>query len=111
MFSCDIELPEQVASEYKKLSEEIDFNRDVKPILSDKCFLCHGPDAGTRKAGMRFDTEFGLYEKNLKGNFPVKPGNLNNSEAISRILSDDLNYIMPPPDSHLSLNANEKPSW
>ena len=106
--SCNFELPEQVEAEYRKLSAEIDFNRDVKPILSDKCFLCHGPDAGTRKAGMRFDTEFGLYEKNLKGNFPVKPGNLNKSEAINRIISDDPNYIMPPIDSHLSLNANEK---
>jgi hypothetical protein len=108
MFSCDIELPEQVESEYKKLSEKIDFNKDVKPILSDKCFLCHGPDEGTRKAGMRFDTEFGLYEKNLKGNFPVKPGSLKKSEVINRVLSDDPSYIMPPPDSHLLLNASEK---
>jgi len=108
MLSCNFELPKKVEEEYKMLSVEVDFNRDVKPILSDKCFLCHGPDEGTRKAGMRFDTEFGLYEKNLKGNIPVKPGKLNKSEVIKRILSDDPSYIMPPIDSHLSLNANEK---
>lgn len=108
LLSCSFELPKQVEEEYVKLSTEIDFNKDVKPILSDKCFLCHGPDEGTRKAGMRFDTEFGLYEKNQKGNFPIKPGNLNKSEAINRIISDDPNYIMPPLDSHLSLSPNEK---
>jgi len=105
---CKKKLPEYVAISYSELSADVDFNIDVKPILSDKCYLCHGPDEGTRKAGMRFDTENGLYEKTLKGNFPVKPGNLNKSEVINRILSDDLDYKMPPTNSHLTLSPKEK---
>jgi len=108
LVSCKFELPEQVEREYIEISGDIDFNKHVKPILSDKCYLCHGPDEGTRKAGMRFDTEYGLFEKTLKGNFPVKPSNLNKSEAINRILSDDPIYRMPPIKSHLTLSSNEK---
>lgn len=108
LIGCKKKLPEYVAIPYSELPEVIDYNIHVKPILSDKCYLCHGPDEGTRKAGMRFDTENGLFEKTLKGNFPVKPGNLNKSEMINRILSDDLNYIMPPTNSHLTLNPREK---
>jgi len=105
---CKKELPEYVAIQYDILPDHIDYNIHVKPILSDKCYLCHGPDEGTRKAGMRFDTEGGLFTITQKGNFPIKPGNLNRSEAINRILSDDLDYVMPPTNSHLSLNPREK---
>ncbi len=108
LMGCKKKLPEYVAIPYSELPVVIDYNIHVKPILSDKCYLCHGPDGGTRKAGMRFDTENGLFDKTLKGNFPVKPGNLNKSEVINRILSDDLDYIMPPTDSHLTLNPREK---
>ena len=61
---CKKKLPEYVEISYDQLVGEIDFNIDVKPILSDKCFLCHGPDAGTRKADLRFDIEgcpLGMY--------------------------------------------------
>ena len=105
---CKKDLPEYLAISYNTLPDEIDFNLDVKPILSDKCYSCHGPDERTRKADMRFDTENGLYEKTLKGNFPVKPGNPSKSELIQRILSVDPAYIMPPSESHLSLTSNEK---
>lgn len=105
---CKKQLPEYVAIQYDELPDQIDFNIHVKPILSDKCYLCHGPDKGTRKAGMRFDSENGLFKKTEKGNFPIKPGNLNKSEAINRILSEDPFYIMPPSNSHLSLSPKEK---
>ena len=108
LIGCKKELPEYVAIQYDALPAQIDYNIHVKPILSDKCYLCHGPDEGTRKAGMRFDTENGLFDKTLKGNFPVKAGNLNKSELIHRILSDDPDYIMPPTNSHLSLKPREK---
>ncbi len=108
MTGCKKDLPEYLAISYNTLPDEIDFNLDVKPILSDKCYSCHGPDERTRKAEMRFDTENGLYEKTLKGNFPVKPGNPGKSELIQRILSVDPAYIMPPSESHLSLTSNEK---
>ena len=105
---CKKKLPEYVEISYDQLVGEIDFNIDVKPILSDKCFLCHGPDAGTRKADLRFDIEGGLFKKSNQGNFAFKPGNLDKSEAIQRILSEDANYIMPPADSHLTLTPKEK---
>ena len=108
VLGCKKELPEYIAISYNELPDEIDFNLDVKPILSDKCYSCHGPDEGTRKAAMRFDTENGLYEKTLKGNFPVKSGNLSKSELIHRILSEDPAYIMPPSESHLNLTTREK---
>ena len=54
--SCSTTLPEDVVLEYDKLPQALDFNIHVKPILSDKCFLCHGPDKGNQKAGLRLDT-------------------------------------------------------
>ncbi len=105
---CKKKLPEYVEISYDQILGEIDFNIDVKPILSDKCFLCHGPDAGTRKADLRFDIEGGLFKKSSHGNFAFKSGNLDKSEAIQRILSDDASYIMPPADSHLVLTPKEK---
>jgi hypothetical protein len=108
LMSCGQSLPEYVAIPYQKLPDKIEFNLDVKPILSDKCYSCHGPDQQTRKAGLRFDTEDGLFQKSNNGNFAFKPGNLSKSASIERILSEDSDFIMPPPDSHLSLTAREK---
>lgn len=106
--SCKNNLPEYVAVSYNKLPEKIEFNLDVKPILSDKCYSCHGPDEHTRKADLRFDTEDGLYRKSSNGNYAFKPGNLDRSASIERILSEDPQLQMPPPESHLSLTPREK---
>ena len=84
-----------------------DFTRDIRPILADKCFACHGPDANTRKAKLRLDTHEGaLGERN--GAQAIIPGDLDNSEAWIRILSQDPDEVMPPPDSHKKLSAAEK---
>ena len=53
--SCSINIPSEVEIEYSSLTETIDYNYDVKPILSDRCYQCHGPDEKTRKAGLRLD--------------------------------------------------------
>jgi hypothetical protein len=106
--SCKKNIPEYVAIAYEELPETIQFSIHVKPILSDKCYLCHGPDEDTRKAQLRFDTEEGLYQKSSNENFAFFPRNLNKSEAIERILSDDPEFIMPPSDAHLSLSPREK---
>jgi hypothetical protein len=80
----------------------IDFNRDVRPILSDNCFSCHGFDAKKRKADLRLDTAEGALA--IKdGIQAVKPGNPGSSELVKRILSKDPDEIMPPPDSHKTL--------
>jgi hypothetical protein len=79
------------------------FNRDVRPILSDNCFLCHGPDKNRRKADLRLD----LRDEALKAEAFV-PGKPDESELVARILSDDPNEVMPPPKPNKQLDARQK---
>lgn len=101
-------MPEEVEIAYNNLPETIDFNFHVKPILSDRCYACHGPDENTRKAGLRLDIEENAFAKLSSGNYAIVSGNPGQSESVSRILNPDPEIQMPPPDSHLSLNAEEK---
>ena len=79
-------------------AQTVDFNRDVRPILSENCFKCHGFDPGTRKAGRRLDTRDGaLAEKD--GVRAVVPGKLGDSDVSARIHSTDKDEQMPPPKS------------
>ncbi|MDB4652954.1 PSD1 and planctomycete cytochrome C domain-containing protein [Akkermansiaceae bacterium] len=84
----------------------VDFNRDIRPILSDKCFHCHGPDEETREAELRLDTYKGATEG---GEFevPIEPGKPAESEVIARILNKDPDEIMPPPETHKKVTAKE----
>ena len=84
----------------------VDFNRDIRPLLSDRCFKCHGFDAQQRKAGLRLDTWEGLTGA-LEGRHPVVPGQLGDSELNKRITAAAAGYRMPPADSGLSLDDNE----
>jgi len=81
---------------------KLDFNRDIRPILSDNCFACHGFDAKKRKADLRLDNAEGAYAV-IDGVQAVKPGDPEASELIKRILSKDPEEVMPPPDSHKKL--------
>ena len=82
------------------LAAAVDFDREVRPILSDKCFHCHGPDESGRKAKLRLDTSEGARrEKN--GVRPVVPGRSAESELIFRVTSTDSEEVMPPPDSKI----------
>ncbi|HBJ34658.1 MAG TPA: chromosome segregation protein, partial [Planctomycetaceae bacterium] len=76
----------------------VDFNRDIRPILSDHCFNCHGPDANTLQAGLRLDQEESVFAAAESGNAPVVRGDIGASELIKRIASSDPNDVMPPPD-------------
>ncbi len=107
---CKPNLPEEVALAYTKLDATIDFNTHVKPILSDKCFQCHGPDKAKQKAGLRLDIAESAYNElpDNPGKQAIKPGNLRKSEVYHRILSDDPDYLMPSPESNLQLTAVEK---
>ena len=85
----------------------IDYNRDIRPILSENCFACHGFDEKARKAKLRLDgAEFAHADRD--GLTPFKPGDLANSEAWLRIISPDEDEVMPPPDSHSKLTAVQK---
>lgn len=107
--ACRSDLPRDVANAYRALPDEIDFNFDVRPILSDRCYACHGPDANTREADLRLDTEEGalaiLPESN---NRAIVPGDVAQSTLVSRIFHDDPEEMMPPAASKLSLSASEK---
>ena len=85
----------------------IEFNRDIRPILSGKCFECHGPDGNHRKAGLRLDTRDGAVADN-DGIKAIDPDNLEESEMIFRIISEDPEEIMPPPESKKVLSDKEK---
>ncbi len=83
------------------------FNRDIRPILSNACFACHGFDAKERKAGLRLDTPEGAVA-DLGGYAAIVPGDPAKSEAWQRILSDDKDEVMPPSDFHKALTPEEK---
>ncbi|MDA1078328.1 MAG: DUF1549 domain-containing protein, partial [Verrucomicrobia bacterium] len=85
----------------------ISFNDHVRPILSDKCYACHGPDPEDRAADLRLDTEEGAFA-DLGGYRAITPGDPEESEIFWRIESEEEDEIMPPPDSHLSLTKQEK---
>ena len=84
----------------------IDFNRDIKPILSSNCFSCHGPDEEERKADLRLDTFEGA-TADLGGYRAMAPGNSGESETVVRIKSDDPDDVMPPPKSGHELTSEQ----
>ena len=84
-------------------ADKLDFNRDIRPILSDNCFACHGFDAKKRKAELRLDTPEGAYAA-IDGTFPVKPGDASASTIIHRALSTDEDEVMPPPETNKKLS-------
>lgn len=87
----------------------VDFNYHVRPILSDRCFKCHGPDANKREAGLRLDTEEGAFAvlKDNPSQHVVVPGDPLSSELYHRISTSDTSELMPPPSSKLSLTTTE----
>ncbi|HEX6226212.1 MAG TPA: PSD1 and planctomycete cytochrome C domain-containing protein [Chryseolinea sp.] len=89
---------------------KVDFNFHVKPILSDKCFACHGPDAKKRQADFRLDNEEGAFKalKSDPNHFAIVRGDADQSILVKRIFSADPLFQMPPPESNLALTEDEK---
>jgi hypothetical protein len=85
---------------------EIRFNRDIRPILSQNCFKCHGPDADVREGDLRLDVKEGLFGK-VSGGIAVVPGKASESVVISRLKASDPDLRMPPADSGKKLSAGE----
>ncbi|GAB3931352.1 DUF1553 domain-containing protein [Larkinella terrae] len=109
--SCgnSVEKPAELVAIESKLPEKVDYNLHIKPILSDRCFACHGPDKAKQKAGLRLDIAENAYEALSKsGKTAIVPGNLAKSEAYHRIISNDPEYRMPTPESNLILTTEEK---
>ena len=87
---------------------DVDFNREVRPILSGKCFACHGPDEPSRKAGLRLDLRDAAIRPAKSGETPIVPGKPDESDLIERIATDDADALMPPAASHKTLSDPEK---
>ena len=85
----------------------LSFNKDIRPILSDKCFACHGFDEETREAKLRLDTPEGAFKKRRKG-AAIVPGKPDESLAWQLIITDDEDDVMPPLDSHKKMSDEEK---
>ena len=81
------------------LADQLEFNRDIRPILSENCFHCHGPDKETREAKLRLDTREGALKMDA-----IVPGKPDDSEVMYRITTDDEDDLMPPPGHHLELS-------
>jgi hypothetical protein len=86
--------------------QKVRFNRDIRPIMSDTCFKCHGP--GTRKAELRLDERKVAIKPTESGATPIAPGKPDESEVVRRVFSTEPGELMPPPDSHKVLTAEQK---
>ncbi len=89
----------------------IRFNRDVRPIMSDTCFHCHGPDKNSRKGGLRLDIREEALKPGKSGEIPIVPGKPEESEIIKRIFTADGDDLMPPDDAHKELTAAQKETF
>jgi len=88
--------------------EKVDFQRQIRPLLADKCFACHGRDAEHREAGLRLDQRDAALKGGDSEHPAISPGKPDQSELVLRIFSTDDDQRMPPPDSKKSLTAAEK---
>ncbi|MEM9917557.1 MAG: DUF1549 domain-containing protein, partial [Bacteroidota bacterium] len=109
--SCtsSVSYPDEIAD---RLPDKVDFNFHIKPILSDRCFNCHGQDESSRQAGLRLDTKEGAFadmdSSKWSSHFAIKPGSISQSEIIQRIYAQDEDIVMPPPESKMALSEYEK---
>ena len=102
-------VPEDVELAYDELPEKIDFNFHVRPILSDRCYPCHGPDENSRQTELRLDDPDWVYAQLTDSeDFAVVPGKPHESMIIKRVLVEDPEISMPPPESKLFLSSQEK---
>src|SRR5438105_8758798 len=90
-----------------RADDKVLFNRDIRPILSDTCFKCHGPDANKRKADLRLDSLAGATVDLGGGYGAIVPGKPQLSEAYRRLTSDDSEEKMPPPKSGMALTKDQ----
>ena len=83
--------------------ERLEYNRDIRPILADACFACHGPDSASRKADLRLDRREAAIESKA-----IVAGHADQSQLIERVMSNDPEFVMPPPETKKTLTAQQK---
>jgi len=110
LLGCQSDVPAEEELQAQTMPENIDFNWHIKPILSDRCFACHGPDEAAREAGLALHTEEGAFAAlgKMQDHYAIVPGDAGASTLVSRIYSDDPTEVMPPPESNLTLSEYEK---
>src|SRR3989454_10097425 len=86
---------------------EIVFNRDIRPIFSENCYACHGPDKNKRKAGLRLDRQGDAFSKSEAGDFAIVPGDLSKSKLLKLVVSNDEDERMPPPKTGKKLTQEQ----
>ena len=89
-------------------NSSLSFNRDIRPILSENCFACHGPDAQHREADLRLDVQKNAWGESASGQAAIVPGNVKASALWQRITATDPNETMPPPSTHKVLTTAQK---
>src|SRR5690606_11886972 len=94
-----------VAADIKESA--VDYNRDVRPILAENCYACHGPDSGAREAGLRLDRQDDATAEYAIGKRAIVPGSPEESVVIARITASDPREVMPPPKSGKALTPEE----
>src|SRR5215468_7899084 len=87
---------------------EVSFNRDIRPIMADTCFRCHGPDKSSRMAGMRLDIRDEALKPTASGALPIVPGDPDRSAIIQRIFAAQPARVMPPKYVHKDLSPAQK---
>ena len=103
--SFDWPMPSNVCA-----AEKLQFNRDIRPLLSDRCFKCHGPDKAARKAGLRLDLAEEAYAERKKSHkHAIVPGKPEESLVCRKIFSNDPDDLMPPTKSGKKLTVRPKP--
>ncbi len=83
--------------------DSLEYNRDIRPILAENCFACHGADSAARKADLRMDQRDAAIDSGA-----IVPGQPDESEMLSRVLTDDPDLLMPPPETKKKLTAEQK---
>ncbi len=90
-----------------EISQSIDFNRDIRPIFSEHCYTCHGPDNAKRKAGLRLDQKDSVFSALESGETPIVPGDPGKSELMRRVTTSDADDLMPPAKEHKALKPEQ----
>ncbi|MBI1325634.1 DUF1553 domain-containing protein [bacterium] len=103
VLTCVMSAPKAAFGQNSAESEPVRFNRDIRPILSDNCFYCHGPDKNHREAELRLDDRQAAIDAKV-----IAPGAPGESELIARISSADKDEVMPPPHANKKLNESQK---